>query len=239
MDTQTRHALKKDSFAQATASSMSWVSGHRSGVLQWAIAAAAALVLVAGAFIYYDMKSTAADTALGAALDIYDAPLAQPGGPVETGTYATAAERSKAANQQFIAVAKQYGWLPEGSKAHYFAGITDQELGQTGAAETELKAASEAGWGLGGRNLSNLAKLALAGLYHNTGRDAQAIDLYNEVAAKPSETVSANVAKLDLADLYAATGKQDQARALWAKVKDADKDGAAGSIAAQKLTPKQ
>ncbi len=64
---------------------------------------------------------------------------------------------------------------------------------------------------------------------------AQAIDLYNELAAKPSETVSAGVAQLDLADLYAAEGKQDQARELWAKVKDADKDGAAGAIAAQKL----
>ena len=88
------------------------------------------------------------------------------------------------------------------------------------------------------RNLSNLAKLALAGLYHQTGRDAQAIDLYNALAAKPSETVSTGVAQLDLADLYAATGKQDQARALWAKVKDADKDGTAGSIATQKLAAK-
>jgi hypothetical protein len=43
------------------------------------------------------------------------------------------------------------------------------------------------------------------------------------------------VAQLDLANLYSTTGKQDQARALWAKVKDADKDGAAGSIATQKL----
>ena len=47
------------------------------------------------------------------------------------------------------------------------------------------------------------------------------------------------MAQLDLADLYAAAGKQDQARALWAKVKDADKDGAAGSIATQKLAGKQ
>jgi tetratricopeptide (TPR) repeat protein len=235
VDTQTRHALKKDKFAQATASSMSWVSGHRSGVLQWAIAFAAALVLVGGALVYWNMKSAAADTALGAALDIYDAPLGQAGAPAEAGTYATATDRSKAANQQFAAVAKQYGWLPDGAKAQYFAGITDQELGQTGPAETELKAAAGA-WD---RNLSNLAKLALAGLYHNTGRDAQAIDLYNALAAKPSDTVSANVAKLDLADLYAASGKQDQARALWAKVKDADKDGAAGSIATQKLAAKQ
>jgi hypothetical protein len=41
-----------------------------------------------------------------------------------------------------------------------------------------------------------------------------------------------------LADLYAATGQPDRARTLWAKVKDADKDGAAGQIAAQKLAPK-
>jgi hypothetical protein len=51
--------------------------------------------------------------------------------------------------------------------------------------------------------------------------------------------VSTAVAQLDLADLYAATGKQDQAKALWAKVKDADKEGAAGSIASQKLGAKQ
>jgi predicted negative regulator of RcsB-dependent stress response len=235
VDTRTRHALKKDKFAQATASSMSWMSEHRSDVMRWIVGGAAVLVLCIGALIYWSMRSTAADSALGAALDVYDAPLAQPGAPAEKGVYATAEERSKAANEQFAAVAKQYGWLPEGAKAHYFTGITDRDLGQTAAAETELKVAA----GSWDRNLQNLAKLALAGLYHQTGRDAQAIDLYNGLAAKPSETVSAGVAQLDLADLYAAEGKQDQARKLWAKVKDADKDGAAGQIATQKLGGKQ
>jgi len=237
VDTRTRHALKKDSFAQATASSVSWLSGHRSGVLRWVIGIVAGLVLVIGALVFWSMRSAAADSALGAALDTYDAALAQPGAPPENGVYASASDRSKAANTQFTAVAQQYGWLPEGAKAHYFAGITYQELGQTAAAETELKAAAGA-WNWGDRNLSNLANLALANIYHQTARDAQAIDLYNALAAKPSETVSTGVAQLDLADLYAETGKQDQARALWAKVKDADKDGAAGSIAAQKLAGK-
>jgi tetratricopeptide (TPR) repeat protein len=235
VDTQTRHALKKDSFAQATASSFSWLSGHRSGVLQWVIGGVVAVVLIVAGSIYWNVRSAAADLALGAALDTYDAPLAQPGAPPESGVYATAADRSKAANKQFVAVAQQYGWLSEGAKAHYFAGITDQELGQTGSAETELKAAA----GSWNRNLSNLAKLALAGIYRQTARDAQAIEIYNALASKPSETVSAGVAQLDLADLYAAEGKQDQARALWAKVKDSDKEGAAGSIAAQKLAAKQ
>ncbi|HUD13600.1 MAG TPA: tetratricopeptide repeat protein [Terracidiphilus sp.] len=234
MDTQTRHALKKDKFAQATASSVSWVGEHRSGVLRWAIAAVVVLALGIGAVVYWNLRTTAADSALGAAMDTYDGPLATPGAPAENGVYTTAAERSRAANKQFAAVAQQYGWLPEGAKAHYFAGITDQELGQTAAAETELKTAAGA-WD---HNLSNLAKLALAGIYHQTGRDGQAVDIYNQLIAKPSVTVSASVAQLDLADLYAAAGKQDQARALWAKVKDADKDGQAGTIATQRLAGK-
>jgi tetratricopeptide (TPR) repeat protein len=235
VDTQTRHALKKDKFAQATASSVSWLSVHRSGAFRWGITIAVVLALVVGGWIYFNFQSDAAATALGSALDVYTAALAQPGAPAEKNVYATAGERAKAANQGFQAVIRQYGWLPEATRAHYFAGITDAELGQNADAENELKAATGA-WD---RNIANLARLALAGLYHRTGRDPQAVDLYNAVAAKPSDTVPTTVAQLDLAELYAATGKQDQARAIWAKVKDADKDGTAGSIAAQKLAAKQ
>jgi predicted negative regulator of RcsB-dependent stress response len=180
------------------------------------------------------LRSSAADSALGAALDVYTSPLAPPGAPPEQGAYTASADRAKEANREFVAVASEYGWLPEGSKAHYFAGVTYAELGQNGSAEAQLTAASHS-WD---RNLSNLAKLALAGLYHQTARDNDAIDLYNEIATKPSVTVPTTVAQLDLADLYASEGKQDQAHALWAKVRDADKDGAAGQIAAQKLAAK-
>ncbi len=235
MDTQTRHALKQDKFATATASSVSWVSGHRSGIMRWVIGGAVVLVLGIGAIVFWSMRSAAAETALGSALDVYSSPLAIPGAPPEPNVYSNASDRAKEANREFVAIAKDFGWLPAGAKAHYFAGVTDQELGQTGSAETELKAAA----GSWDHNLSNLAKLALAGLYHQTGRDSQAIDLYNGLIAKPSTTVTASVAQLALADLYAANGKQDQARAIWARVKDADKDGMAGSIASQKLGGKQ
>ena len=234
MDTRTRHALKKDKFAQAAASSASWIGEHRTNVVRWVITAGVILVLVVGALIFWIMRLSSADAALGAALDVYTSPLAPPGAPPEQGVYTAAADRAKEANREFVAVAQTYGWLPEGSKAHYFAGVTYVELGQNGAAETQLTAASHA-WD---RNLSNLAKLALAGLYHQTSRDNQAIDLYNQIVAKPSVTVSANVAELDLADLYASGGKPDQARAIWAKIRDADKEGAAGQIAAQKLAGK-
>ncbi len=234
MDTQTRHALKKDKFAQAAATSASWVGEHRSSVIRWAITAGAVLVVGIGALTYWALRTSAADAALGSALDVYTTPLAIPGAPPEPGVYSTSADRAKEANREFVAVAHDFGWLPEGTKAHYFAGVTFEEMGQTGSAESELTIASHS-WD---RNLANLAKLALAGLYRQTGRDNEAADLYNQIVAKPSTTVSVGVAQLDLADLYASEGKQDQARALWAKVRDADKEGAAGQIAAQKLIGK-
>jgi predicted negative regulator of RcsB-dependent stress response len=203
--------------------------------MRWVIGGGVVLVLGIAVLVFWNLRSTAADSALGAAMDTYNAPLAQPGLPVGNGVYATAADRLKAANKQFADVAQSYGWMSQGTKARYFAGITNAELGQNASAESDLKAAA----GSWNRNVSNLAKLALAGVYHQTGRDGQAIDLYNAMIAKPSETVTAVVAQLDLADLYAEQGRQDQARALWARVKDADKEGAAGAIASQKLGAKQ
>jgi tetratricopeptide (TPR) repeat protein len=233
VDTQTRRALKQDKFAIAAASSASWLGEHRSNVLRWVVSVGVALVLVVGLGVFWNMRTSAAEEALGSALDVYVEPLASPGVP-DSGTYTTAAARATEANREFIAIAHNFSGVPEASKAHYFAGVTYMDLGQNGPAETELKAAASA-WN---RNLANLAKLALAGLYHQTGRDNDAIKLYGELAAKPSVTVSTSAAQLALADLYAAEGKQDMAKAIWAKIKGTDKDSAAGSIAEEKLSGK-
>lgn len=234
MDTRTRHALKKDKFAQAAASSASWVGEHRTAAVRWAIVIGVVAIALIGGMVFWNIRSSAANAALSAALDVYTTPLAIPGAPAEGGTYTTIAARATEANREFVAIAHDYSWLPEAAKAQYFAGVTYEDLGQNGNAETELKAAA----GSWDRNVANLAKLALAGLYRQTSRDSDAIALYNEIIAKPSTTVSASVAQLDLADLYVAEGKQDMARVLWAKVKDADKEGAAGSIASEKLAAK-
>lgn len=232
MDTQTRHALKQDKFKQATAGGVTWVTEHRSSVLRWIIAGVVVLAIIVGGLVFWNIRASSAEEALGAALDIYTAPLAAPGAPAQDGTYATDADRAKAANQKFLEVSEKYGWSPAANKAHYFAGVTYQDLGQTASAEAQLKKA-EGSWD---RNLSNLAKLALAGIDRQSGRDQQAIDLYNELIAKPSTTVPASTAQLDLADLYVTQGKQEQARQIWAKIKDTDKDDMAASIATQKLS---
>jgi tetratricopeptide (TPR) repeat protein len=235
VDSQTRHALKQDKFVQTTQSGVHWVGDNRSSVIRFSIAAVVVLAIVIAGLVLYTQRTSAAESALGSALDIYGSQIAQPGQPAAKGVYATTADRAKAANEKFVQVANQYSMLSQGAKAHYFAGITYQEMGQTGSAETEFKAAAGA-WD---SNLSSLAKFALAGFYHQTSRDAQAIDLYNGLIAKPTSAVPAFTSQLALADLYASSGKEDQAKQIWAKIKDADKTGAAGSIAAEKLAPKK
>jgi predicted negative regulator of RcsB-dependent stress response len=234
VDTQTRHALKQDKFAQAAASSADWISGHRTGLVRWTVTVGVAVVVAVGALVYWNVRTTAAEDALGRAIDLYDTPLAEPGAPPESGVYSTAAARATEANREFVAIAHDFSWLPEANKAKYFAGVTYVELNENGNAESDLNAAA----GSMDHNLANLAKMALAGLYRQTNRDSEAVSLYNEIAAKPSTTVSSSVAQLALADLYVSEGKTDMARNLWAKVKDADKDGAAGQIAEQKLAAK-
>jgi len=65
-------------------------------------------------------------------MQAYQTPLAQPGEAVPPGvtTYPSIAERAKAANALFQAVANKYGMTPDGRNALYFAGLTYIEAGE-------------------------------------------------------------------------------------------------------------
>lgn len=232
MDTQTRHALKQDSFVQATTSSIGWVEAHRSTVIKVSVAAVALIAVVLAGVIFYNNRSERAEVLFGQAMDIYNTPLAQAGQPAEPGlkTYASSADRAKAAHPLFEEAAEKYSWFKAGANARYLAGMTALDMGQSSAGENDLKQAAD-GHDSG---VAALAKLALAGLYHQTNRDPQAIDLYKQLIAKPTLTVPASMAKLQLAALYENT-RPDEAKKLYAEIKDQDKTTAAGQIATQKL----
>jgi hypothetical protein len=233
VDTQTRHALKQDALVEATRTSVDWFQENRSRVIAAAVAAVICLALLITGIALYNSRSAAADVALGEAMDTYSAPLAQPGQPATPGEkqFATAADRAKAANQQFVQVASQYSLFSAATVARYFAGITAIDLGQTGAAETDLQKVVD------GHNaeVAALAKVALANLYQHTNRESQAVVLLNQVIAKPTSTVPADAAKLQLAAIYDKTNPAE-AKKIYAQMK-ASKT-AAGQIATQKLQSK-
>jgi hypothetical protein len=233
VDTQTRHALKQDRLVDATRTSVDWFQENRPTVIRACIAAAIFLAIVVAALVVYSKRSAAADLALGEAMDIYNAPLAQAGQPATPGekTFATASQRSAAANQQFVNLANQYGLFEAGKTARYFAGLTSIDLGQTGPAETYLTKVAA------GHDtpLASLGRLALANLYQQTNRSSQAVVLYNQLIAKPTNTVPADAARLQLAELYEKTNPAEANR-IYAQLKSSK--SAAGQIATQKLQQK-
>ncbi len=235
MDHQTKVALKQDHFVTTTASGLEWASENRKSVITTVLLLLAVIIVVVLAGVFWAHRSQAAATAFGDAMTVYQTPIATPGQPLPPGTktFQTAAERAKSANAAFLSVANKYGMTADGKNALYFAGLTYLEEGQMQSAEDTLKKVSS-GWN---SQLASLAKLALADLYRQTGRNQQAVDIYNDLTAHPTDSVPAGLAQLQLADLYTAEGKIDQAHKIYAQLKDKDAKGAAGAIAAQKLNP--
>jgi tetratricopeptide (TPR) repeat protein len=235
VDQQTKAALKHDQFVDTTAHSMEWASENRSSLIRAGAILLVAILLAVGCIVFYNSRSNQASVAFGAAMQSYQTPIAAPGQPVPPGvkTFASAADRAKAANELFMGVANKYGMTPDGKVARYFGGLTYMEAGQNASAESTLKEVAS-GWN---GDLAALAKLSLAQLYRQTGRDSQAIDLYNELSTKSATTVPSGLAQLQLAELYESQNKPDQAKKIYAQLKDKDAKGAAGALAAQKLNP--
>jgi tetratricopeptide (TPR) repeat protein len=235
VDQQTKETLKHDKFIDTTTTGISWASHNRSTLITAAVALFVVLVAIIGGAAFYNHRSDEAATAFGAAMQAYQTPLAQPGQAVPPGvkTYPSILERAKASNAMFLAVADQYGMTSSGKLSRYFAGLTYIEAGQNASAETTLKQVAD-GWN---PDLAALAKLSLAQLYRQTSRDPLAIDLYNQLTAKPTSTVPAGLAQLQLAELYESEGKPAEAKKIYAQLKDKDAKGPVGQLAQQKLNP--
>lgn len=224
--------MKHDALVDSTQSAVAWLEEHRSQAILFIVVLLAVLVIGIGSVMIYQHRQEQASIGFGSAMDIYSAPVAQPGTPSQPGvrTYPSSAARAQAANAKFEQVAKTYGSTDSGKNALYFSGLCSMEMGQTAAAEKTLnKVARE-----GDKNLAALANLALVNLYRQTNRVSDAVQLLNKMAAHPTTTVPASEAKLELAGIYETTNPQ-QARQIYAQLKDKDAKTAAGQIATQKL----
>lgn len=235
MDTKTRHALKQDKFATATFSGLDWIEANRKLTIASITILVVVVAIIIASAVTYHSRHARAQSLFGQAMDIYNTPVAVPGQPTEPGmtTYPSIAARAKAANPLFVQVADKYDWQKTGKNAEYFAGLTYLDMGQSVDAEKDLQKASNSS----DKGVAALAKIALAGLYRQTGRTDQAADLYRQIIKNPTTTVPASEAKLQLAGMYENTNPAE-AKKLYAEIKDQDKTTVAGQIASQKLAGK-
>ncbi len=235
MEQRSKAGLAGGDFAAFTAGGAGWARGKERALIATGVVV---LVLVVAAVIageIYSSRAEKATVAFGAAMQTYQTPLAAPGQQVPPGlkTYPSAADRARVAAAEFAGVAQQYGMMPDGKNARYFAGLSYMEAGQSATAESVLQTVAKSWDG----NLSSLAQLALSQLYRGTSRNAQAVAMLQELSKKPTASVPAGVAQLQLAELYESEGKPEEARKVYAALKDKDGKSAAGVIAAQKLNP--
>ncbi len=224
--------MKHDALVDSAQSFLGWFEDHKSEAILFSGVLIAVIAIGVGSILFYQHRQDEASVGFGAAMDIYSAPVAQPGTPPQPGvrTYPSATARDQAANEEFVKVAGSFGSTDAGKQALYFSGLTYMEMGKTAEAETTLKKAVRDG----DKNLSALANLALVSLYQQSGRTSDAIQLLNHLADHPTTTVPAGEAKLELAGIYEKTNPE-QAKQIYAQLKDKDSKTAAGQIATQKL----
>ncbi|MFP5233893.1 MAG: coatomer subunit epsilon [Acidobacteriota bacterium] len=241
MDNATKRQLKKqDQFVALTETGVHWAEEHRRQAILYGVIAVVATIVIVAAYTIFQDRSSAAATAFGQAMQIYQTPLAGASTePIPGAKYFPDAKtRAAAALPGFQTVARQYGLTKSGRLAEYFSGLACEDLAQTACAEQAFQKVAS-GWD---GALAALGKDALADLYQKTGRDAKAIALYNELSKGHALTVPPSLAQLQLAELYQSQGNTDQARQILALLKDKDKDpngrpGTAAEIANQKLNP--
>lgn len=243
MQSYTRHQLKEDKFASFVGKEMQLASQNRRLILGVLVAAIVLVAIAAGAFLYINSRDDKASTALGEAMRTYTAPLRAPEAPVspEVQSFLTAKERAQAAGKQFNQIATDYSSTRNGKFARYMAGIVAVEAGDMKLAEQNLSEASS----FRDRDLSALAKFALASIYRDSQRDADAIRLYQELIEINSTAVPKSTAQFELAALYEAKQQPAEAAKVYEQIeKDeqankpaADKKNPASVAAAQQKTP--
>ena len=233
MRSYTRHQLKQDSFATSTADTISWAVEHRSKVTAAVIAVVVILAIVIGGWAYIGYRDSQAKQDLAGALQKYSAPIRPAGTPATADvlSYGSVQERDQAANVEFTRIAGKYPFTQTSELARYFAGITFRSLGNNAEAEKDLQQASSSHY----KEIASLAKMALAGLYHDTNRNMQAIDLYKQLIDHPTVSVGKTTSQFALASLYEAMARPDDARHLYEQMSKESPASVGAQIATEKL----
>jgi tetratricopeptide (TPR) repeat protein len=210
-----RRQLKQDQFAAKTQETIDWASEHQTALTYTTIIVAVIAALAIGAFYYQQNREQAASALLSQGIDTFSAPIVPAGSAPIAGetTYTSTVERARAASTKFLEVSQKYPHTDAGTLAKYFLGLCSEDMNDNAKAEQYLKDVADSR----PKDTAALAKQALAALYHDEGRDENAIALYKELIAKPTNTVSKASAQMDLAALYAPK-EPTEAKKLYAEV---------------------
>jgi TolA-binding protein len=234
---ETRHQLKTDKFTRTTIgvaeATAHWSVEHKSKLIAGITIAAVVIAAVVGTWYYIGQQDNKANFELSQAVRTLGTPV-RPAGTPETPnipSFASAQGRAEAAKKQLQAVVDKYPHTHTADVARYLLGTTAVELGDNATAERELKEVASSY----NKDLSSLAKLALASYYGNANRTKDALDLYKQLIDKPTPMVSKVMAQLQLAGLYESSQQPLEAKRIYEQIVKENPKTEAESIAQSKL----
>ena len=237
MRAETRHQLKQDAFSRVTIGAAEktadWTVQHRQTLIISIIVAVVVVAGVLGGWYYLNTQDEKASVDLAIAVRTMETQLRPPGQPEQPDfpTFTSAKERAETARKQFQAIVDKYPHTRTADMAKYFVGVTSGTLADNATAERDFKEVTSSG----SREVSSLAKDALASLYRDSKRTKEATSLYQELINKPTSTVSKVTAQLQLADLYQNSNQPLDAKRLYEQIKKENPGNEAGQLATQKL----
>lgn len=243
MRAETRRQLKQDKFSRTTIQlaeqSVHWSVEHKSKLIAGALILMAIVAIGLGGWYYVEHQDDKASVDFSRAVEVLNAPVRPAGMPAQPGfpSYASAKERAAEALKQFQSIIDNYPHSNAAKFARYFLGVTSADMGDYAAAERYLKEAAGARkyLVLPDKNLSSLARLALASVYVNNGRTKDAIEIYKDLAQNPTDTVAKTTAEMGLADAYQAAGMNAEAKKEYERIQKESPSGPASQIASEKL----
>jgi predicted negative regulator of RcsB-dependent stress response len=234
---ETRHQLKQDRFSRTTIDvaerTVHWSAEHQNKLIVAGIVVLVIAGLALGSWYYLNQQDQKASLEFSQAVRTLDTPVRPPNMPPQPDnpSFASSKERATAAHKQFQEIVNNYPHTHAADFAHYFLGLTSADMGDNAAAERELQAVAS----YRNADLSTLAKFALASVYRNTNRDKQAIDLYKQIIAKPTVTVSKVTAQMELAATYQSANMPLEAKRIYEQIQKENPASEAAQMATTKL----
>ena len=228
----TRKELKKDQIREGFVHGAEAVASHQQQI--WIYGALALIVVLAvlGWRFYTQTQTARGSAALADAMTVYQARIRAPNDAAAPGeiTYVDQKNKFTDAAKKFTDVANRYSHTRPGQVARYYAALSLEQIDRNDEAEKDFQTVESGG----DEGLTALARFQLAQIYDKTGKAAQAVKLYQQLADKPNLFVPKAVVLLALADHYSTTDPA-QAVKLYNQVKSEFPDSAAAQEADERL----
>lgn len=205
----SRKELKQDKIHDAIEHGAEAVFSHTTVVAAAVLAVVLVGVVYAGWRFYMDRKTVQATAALDLATKAYTAriaPAPDPSDPSEP-FYPTEAARSEAAVQKFSEVARKFPNTNPGRLATYYAALCEEDLERHNQALEELKKISSGK----DKELVAMAQYQSGVIYERTGKYADAIKVFRDLADHSSVFVPRPLALLELAGALRQTNPTEAA----------------------------